>query len=112
MMINTLIIILLILPICYSLYTKENIKLKILLIILSLIFILIFSFFLIGKDIFFIATENSNKNFNILLVGYNMMFIIIFSIYVIRELKILKENLTKVSRSLAIKNYKIKQKSN
>lgn len=97
--------ILYILLINYSLKSKKNFKIKIILIILSIIFAAIFLLLIFYEKSILSKSEVLNINFYVLLVSFNMFFLIILSIYLIKEIKIIRENLTKISRIVSIKKY-------
>jgi hypothetical protein len=94
-----------ILLINYSLRSKKNYNIKIILIIFSILFVGIFSLLIIYENFVFLVSEIFKINFYIFLISFNMFFLIIFSIYLIKEIKSIKENLTTISRKISIKQY-------
>lgn len=94
-----------ILLINYSLRSKKNYNIKIILIIFSILFVGIFSLLIFYENFAFLVSEMFKINFYIFLISFNMFFLIIFSIYLIKEIKSIKENLTTISRKISIKQY-------
>ena len=102
MLVNTIISIIYVSTIFYAIKTKDNSKLRPVLIILSFIFIGIFLITLFSQKIVFELSNIFNINTYIFLISLTMYFIIILSIYLMKEFKYIKKNLTKISRKIAI----------
>ena len=102
MLVNTIISIIYVSTIFYAIKTKDNSKLRPVLIILSFIFIGIFLITLFSQKIVFELSNILNINTYIFLISLIMYFIIILSIYLMKEFKYIKKNLTKISRKIAI----------
>jgi hypothetical protein len=102
MLVNTIMSIIYVLTIFYAIKTKDNSKLRPVLIILSFIFIGIFLITLFSQKIVFELSNIFNINTYIFLISLTMYFIIILSIYLMKEFKYIKKNLTKISRKIAI----------
>ena len=103
MLTNIIIFTFYILSIYYALNVSKNSKLRILLIIISSFFILIFFSLLIANNFIFNLLSNLVLDKYIFLISLSMYFIIVLSIYIIRELKSIREKLTNVSRKLALR---------
>ena len=106
MLTNTIIFLIFLFSIFFALNISDNSKVKILLIIFSLVFILLFISLLFYGDLFLKFGNNLNVNIFSLLITFCMNFIIILSIYTIRELQYLKQNITIISRKISYKEYK------
>lgn len=105
MFVKLILLILYILLINYSLKSKKNFKIKIMLIMLTIFFAGIFFLLIFYETPMLAQSEKLNINFYILLISFNMFFLVIFAIYLIKEIKSIKENITKISRVVSIKKY-------